>query len=200
MPLTFLNNVISFKSRMFFIFGLCMFRDVLLFSRQVVSDCFVTKWTVAHQAPLSMGFYRQELGVGCHFRLQGIFPTQGLNLNFLSWPTVSIPLSHRGSPSVMISYIPSVRKVLYTSDIVFFLVYVVWRYMISTCLPFVMLILPDFSTVWVLSFFLANNKQPVVRCFKTLQISCSLSKFILQIKVKTTMRCTTIHPLEWLKL
>ena len=39
----------------------------------------VIPWTVAHQAPLSMGFSRQEYGVGCHSLLQGIFPTQGLN-------------------------------------------------------------------------------------------------------------------------
>ena len=37
---------------------------------------FVTPRTVAHQAPLSMGFSRQEFGVRCHFLLQGIFPTQ----------------------------------------------------------------------------------------------------------------------------
>ena len=42
-----------------------------------------TPWTVAHQAPLSMGFSRQEYGVGCHFLLQGIFPTQGLNSGLL---------------------------------------------------------------------------------------------------------------------
>ena len=40
---------------------------------------FVTPWTVACQAPLSIGFSRQEIGVGCHALLQGIFPTQGLN-------------------------------------------------------------------------------------------------------------------------
>ena len=34
-------------------------------------------WTGAHQAPLSLEFSRQEYcGVGCHFLLQGIFPTQ----------------------------------------------------------------------------------------------------------------------------
>ena len=33
----------------------------------------MTPWTVAHQAPLSMGFPRQEH----HFLLQGILPTQG---------------------------------------------------------------------------------------------------------------------------
>ena len=46
---------------------------------------FATPWTVAYQAPLSMGFSRQEWileNMGCHFLLQGIFPTQGSNLGF----------------------------------------------------------------------------------------------------------------------
>ena len=30
---------------------------------------FATPWTVAHQAPLSMGFSRKNIGVGCHFLL-----------------------------------------------------------------------------------------------------------------------------------
>ena len=39
---------------------------------------FVTPWTPeAHQGPLSMGFSRQNSGVGCHVLLQGIFPIQG---------------------------------------------------------------------------------------------------------------------------
>ena len=42
---------------------------------------------VAHQAPLSMGFPRKEHWeiYGCHFLLQGIFPTQGLNPCLLCW-------------------------------------------------------------------------------------------------------------------
>ena len=40
---------------------------------------FVTPWTVAHEAPPSMEFLGKNIGVGCHFLLQGIFPTQGLN-------------------------------------------------------------------------------------------------------------------------
>ena len=39
-----------------------------------------TPWTVACQAPLSMGFPGKNTGVGYHFLLQGIFPTQGSNL------------------------------------------------------------------------------------------------------------------------
>ena len=41
---------------------------------------FVTPWTIARQALLSMGFSRQETGVGFHSLLHGIFLTQGLNL------------------------------------------------------------------------------------------------------------------------
>ena len=39
-------------------------------SCSVVSDFLWPPWTVAHQAPPSMGFSRQSTGVGCHFLLQ----------------------------------------------------------------------------------------------------------------------------------
>ena len=42
-----------------------------------------TPWTVACQAPLSMGFSRQEYWSDCHSLLQGIFPTQGSNPGIL---------------------------------------------------------------------------------------------------------------------
>ena len=38
------------------------------------------------------------LEAGCHFLLQGIFPTQGLNPYLLDWQADSLPLSHLGSP------------------------------------------------------------------------------------------------------
>ena len=41
---------------------------------------FVTPWTVACQALLSMGFPRQECWLGCHLLPQGTLLTQGLNL------------------------------------------------------------------------------------------------------------------------
>ena len=37
---------------------------------------FATPWTVAYKALLSMEFSGKSTGVGCHFLLQGIFPTQ----------------------------------------------------------------------------------------------------------------------------
>ena len=67
----------------------------LLFSCSVVSDSFMTPWTVAYQAPLSVGFPSKNTGVGCHFLLQEIFPTQGSNSHLLHcW---HLPLSHKGS-------------------------------------------------------------------------------------------------------
>ena len=37
---------------------------------------FATPWNAGYQAPLSRGFSGKNPGVGCHFLLQGIFPTQ----------------------------------------------------------------------------------------------------------------------------
>ena len=37
-------------------------------------------------------------GVGCHFLLQGVFPTQGSNPHLLHWQVDSLPLSHQRSP------------------------------------------------------------------------------------------------------
>ena len=45
---------------------------------------FVTPWAVAYQAPLSRDLPGKSTGVDCHFLLQGIFPTQGLNPDLFS--------------------------------------------------------------------------------------------------------------------
>ena len=44
-------------------------------------------------------FSGKNTGLGCHFLLQGIFPTQGLNLRLLHWQADILPLSYLGSPS-----------------------------------------------------------------------------------------------------
>ena len=43
---------------------------------------FAALWTVAHELPCPRDFPGKNTGVG-HFHLQGIFPTQGLNLCLL---------------------------------------------------------------------------------------------------------------------
>ena len=47
-------------------------------SCSVVSDSFVTPWTVAHQAPLFMGFPRQECWSGLPFPSPGDLPNPGI--------------------------------------------------------------------------------------------------------------------------
>ena len=44
---------------------------------------------IACQAPLSMDSPGKNTGVGCHALLQGIFPTQGLNLYLFSSPVLA---------------------------------------------------------------------------------------------------------------
>ena len=58
---------------------------------------FATPWPIAHQAPPSMGFYRQQYWNGLPFPFQGIFPTQGLNLGLPHCRKMLYHLSHQGS-------------------------------------------------------------------------------------------------------
>ena len=60
-------------------------------------------WTVVHQAPLFMGFPKQEYWSGCHFLLQGIFLTQESNPHLWLGRLILYPLSHQGSSLFTIS-------------------------------------------------------------------------------------------------
>ena len=65
---------------------------------------FATLWTVAHQAPQSMGFSRQYWS-GCHFLLHGNFSTQGSNLRLLlllHWQAGSLTLKPPGKFYVLL--------------------------------------------------------------------------------------------------
>ena len=59
---------------------------------------FVTPWTVAHRILHLWNFLGKSTGVGCHFLLQGIFPTQGSNLGLQHCRQMLYPLSHQGIP------------------------------------------------------------------------------------------------------
>ena len=54
----------------------------------------------ASQAPLSMGYPRQEYWSGLSFPSPGTFLTQGLNLGLLHCRQILNHLSHQGSPSL----------------------------------------------------------------------------------------------------
>ena len=55
--------------------------------------------TVAHQAPLSREFSRQEYW-SCHFQFQGIFPKQGLNPHLLGSSNPRIKSTFLVSPAL----------------------------------------------------------------------------------------------------
>ena len=55
---------------------------------------FLTSWTVATRLLCPWNFPGRNTGVGCHFLLQGIFPTQELNphlLHLLRWQADALP-------------------------------------------------------------------------------------------------------------
>ena len=62
---------------------------------------FVTPWTVACQAPLTIGFPRQEYWSRLSFPIPGVLETQGSNvclLHLLHWQADSLPPYHLESP------------------------------------------------------------------------------------------------------
>ena len=60
-----------------------------------------TPWTAACQAPLSMGFFKQEYGSGLSFPPLGDFPTQGLNSCLLHGQANSFTTELPGKPQVI---------------------------------------------------------------------------------------------------
>ena len=71
---------------------------LLLFNRRVVSNSFATQWTVAHQAPLSMGFPRQKYWSLLPFSPLGALPNPELTSIFLHWQVDSLPVTYKESP------------------------------------------------------------------------------------------------------
>jgi len=55
-----------------------------------MSETFGTPWAVAHEAPLSMGLFRKKnIGLSCHFLLQGILPIEPSALSKVMWGGLS---------------------------------------------------------------------------------------------------------------
>ena len=78
--------------------------NILLFSAAQSLSCVqlsVTPWTVARQAPLSLGFPRQEYCMGLPFPSPGDLSDPGIEPMSPTAPTLqadTLPLSHQRSP------------------------------------------------------------------------------------------------------
>ena len=68
---------------------------------------FATPWTLAHQAPLSVRFPRQECWSGLTIPSPGDLPTPGIEPAFPAWQVDSLSLSHLGSPVFLITTLQS---------------------------------------------------------------------------------------------
>ena len=68
---------------------------VLMLSHSVMSDS-VTPWTVARQAPLSIGFLRQEYWNGLPFPFPGNHPNPGIKLGSPALQADSLPAEPSG--------------------------------------------------------------------------------------------------------
>ena len=66
----------------------------------VVPASFVTPWTVAHQAPLSMGFSRQEYWSGQPFPSPGHLPDPGIKPGSAALQADSLQSKPPGKPSI----------------------------------------------------------------------------------------------------
>ena len=71
-------------------------------------SCLTDKNIVARQCPLSMGLSWKEYGVGCHFFLQEIFPTQGRNPSFLLFLVLAGRFFTTEPPGKLVYIIPNV--------------------------------------------------------------------------------------------
>ena len=73
-------------------------------------ECVLTYGLKPSRLLCPWDFPGKNIGVGCHFLLQGIFPTQGSNLRLLCllhWQACSLPLSHLGLQNISANYILS---------------------------------------------------------------------------------------------
>ena len=77
--------------------GVNIYRELLVFMYvcvcSVVSDSLQPYGLQTSRLLLSLEFFSKNTGMGCHFLLQGIFPTQGSNLRLLRRQSDSLPLA-----------------------------------------------------------------------------------------------------------
>ena len=70
----------------------------VVLSDEAVSSSLLSHALKAARLLCPWDFPGKNTRMGCHFLLQGIFLTQGLNPCLLPWQADSLPLSHLGSP------------------------------------------------------------------------------------------------------
>ena len=86
--------------------GLSATKGTCVLSHSILSDSLRTSGLQPIRLLCPWDFPGRHTRVGCHFLLQGIFPTQGSNpclLHLLHWQVGFLPLSYLGSPCLRVS-------------------------------------------------------------------------------------------------
>ena len=111
---------------------------------------FATPWTVACQAPLSMGFPRRKYWSGLPFPSPGDLPDAGIELASPAWQAESSPLSNQGSPRMTVGsiYLSSGCSVLGTMAGI----YILYIFFLCVCVYILFnVVFPhNFSQRWLL--------------------------------------------------
>ena len=84
------------KSKLCLLCALCVSGGDGLFAKLCLT--LVIPWTVPARVLCPWDYPGRNTRVGCHFLLQGIFPTQELNLCLLPCRQMIYQLSYKGSP------------------------------------------------------------------------------------------------------
>ena len=82
----------------------CAELALLVLSREVTFNSFAAPRTVAHQAPLSLGFSRQEYCSGLPFPSPEDLPDPGIEPMSPALQPDSLPLNHLGSPEMALRW------------------------------------------------------------------------------------------------
>ena len=88
---------------------------------------FVTPWTVAHQAPQSMGFSRQEYRSGLPFPSPGDLPNPGIKPGSPALQADTLPSEPPGKS------IAELRELLIYCGYQFFIRYVIYKHFLLLC-------------------------------------------------------------------
>ena len=117
-----------------FAFPHCLICCSFVVQSQSHALLFATPWTVAHQAPLSMGFSQQEFWSGLPFPSPGNLPDPGIKPMFPALAGRSVLLSYQGSTVFDIVRFKR-QRILVPTKITSFHVLLPPHHMCWLCLP-----------------------------------------------------------------
>ena len=149
---------------------------------------FETPWTVAHQAPLSMGFPRQEHWTRLPFPSPGYLPDPGIEPRSPASQADSSPFEPPGNPCCLFIQ-PLIKKILRLPCVMVFpqlkkKEHLNIQDLLLRCLPVMrVVIISSYHTSWLLEAFTPKQLSPRYIhsqwLFMThLGLSCSLKSYL----------------------